>query len=91
MFATLDPTLRLLELPSRRRVLLSDTVGFIRNLPHTLIKAFRATLEEVCEADLILLVSDCSSPNRSQQEDDVRKVLEEIGRASCRERVFRTV
>ena len=79
MFATLDPTLRLLELPSRRRVLLSDTVGFIRNLPHTLIKAFRATLEEVCEADLILLVSDCSSPNRTQQEADVRKVLEEIG------------
>jgi GTP-binding protein HflX len=79
MFATLDPTLRLLELPSRRRVLLSDTVGFIRNLPHTLIKAFRATLEEVCEADLILLVSDCSSPHRAQQEADVRKVLEEIG------------
>ena len=79
MFATVDPTLRLLELPSRRRVLLSDTVGFIRHLPHTLIKAFRATLEEVCEADLILLVSDCSSPNRTQQEEDVRKVLEEIG------------
>ena len=79
MFATLDPTLRVLELPSHRRVLVSDTVGFIRNLPHTLIKAFRATLEEVCEADLILLVSDCSSPNRAQQEADVRKVLEEIG------------
>lgn len=79
MFATLDPTLRLLELPSRRRVLLSDTVGFIRNLPHTLIKAFRATLEEVCEGALILLVSDYSSPNRAQQEADVRKVLEEIG------------
>ncbi|MGH9786210.1 MAG: GTPase HflX, partial [Terriglobia bacterium] len=79
MFATLDPKLRLLELPSRRRVLVSDTVGFIRHLPHTLIKAFRATLEEVCEADLILLVSDYSSPNRSQQEDDVRKVLQEIG------------
>jgi GTP-binding protein HflX len=79
MFATLDPTLRLLELPSRRRVLLSDTVGFIRNLPHTLIRAFRATLEEVCESDLILLVSDYASSNRSQQEADVRKVLEEIG------------
>ncbi len=79
MFATLDPTLRLLELPSRRRVLLSDTVGFIRHLPHTLIKAFRATLEEVAEAALILLVSDCSSPSRAQQEEDVRKVLEEIG------------
>jgi len=79
MFATLDPTLRLLELPSRRRVLLSDTVGFIRNLPHTLIKAFRATLEEVSEAALILVVSDCSSPSRAQQEEDVRKVLAEIG------------
>jgi len=79
MFATLDPTLRMLELPSRRRVLLSDTVGFIRNLPHTLIKAFRATLEEAGEAALILLVSDCSSPNRAQQEEDVRKVLDEIG------------
>ena len=79
MFATLDPTLRLLELPSRRRVLLSDTVGFIRNLPHTLVKAFRATLEEVSEAALILVVSDCSSPSRAQQEEDVRKVLAEIG------------
>jgi GTPase len=68
MFATLDPTLRHLDLPSHRRVLLSDTVGFIRNLPHTLIKAFRATLEEVTEAALILLVSDCSSPHRVQQE-----------------------
>ena len=78
MFATLDPTLRLLELPSRRRVLLSDTVGFIRDLPHTLVKAFRATLEEVSEAALILVVSDSSSPNRAQQEEDVRRVLAEI-------------
>ena len=79
MFATLDPTLRLLELPSRRRVLVSDTVGFIRNLPHTLIKAFRATLEEVCEATMILLVSDGSAPNRVEQEGQVRNVLQEIG------------
>ncbi len=79
MFATLDPTLRLLVLPSHRRVLVSDTVGFIRNLPHTLIKAFRATLEEVTEADLILIVSDCSSPGREQQEAQVEKVLAEIG------------
>ncbi|MBI4458443.1 MAG: GTPase HflX, partial [Acidobacteria bacterium] len=79
MFATLDPTLRLLELPSRRRVLLSDTVGFIRNLPHTLIKAFRATLEEVVEAELVLMVSDCSAPARAQQDEEVGKVLEEIG------------
>lgn len=79
MFATLDPTLRVLELPSRRRVLLSDTVGFIRNLPHTLIKAFRATLEEVVEGELILLVSDAASPGRAQQEEQVSNVLEEIG------------
>lgn len=79
MFATLDPTLRLLELPSQRRVLVSDTVGFIRNLPHTLIKAFRATLEEVAEADLILIVSDSSSPSRVQQDEQVKSVLEEIG------------
>ena len=79
MFATLDPTLRLLELPSRRRVLVSDTVGFIRNLPHTLIKAFRATLEEVVEAELILMVSDCSSPERAQQDEQVEKVMAELG------------
>ncbi|HWP83673.1 MAG TPA: GTPase HflX [Terriglobia bacterium] len=79
MFATLDPTVRLLELPSHRRVLLSDTVGFIRNLPHTLIQAFRATLEEVVEAEMLLLVSDASSPSREQQEEQVRRVLREIG------------
>ncbi|MBI3894315.1 MAG: GTPase HflX [Acidobacteria bacterium] len=79
MFATLDPTLRLLELPSRRRMLVSDTVGFLRNLPHTLIKAFRATLEEVCEATMILLVSDCAAPNRHEKEEQVRNVLQEIG------------
>ncbi len=62
MFATLDPTVRPVILPSRRRVLMSDTVGFIRNLPTTLVKAFRATLEEVNEAALILHVVDASSP-----------------------------
>ncbi len=62
MFATLDPTVRPLLLPSRRRVLVSDTVGFIRNLPTTLVKAFRATLEEVTEAALVLHVVDVSSP-----------------------------
>ena len=62
MFATLDPTVRPLILPSRRRVLVSDTVGFIRNLPTTLVKAFRATLEEVNEAALVLHVVDASSP-----------------------------
>ena len=62
MFATLDPTIRAVSLPSRRKALLSDTVGFIRNLPHTLVSAFRATLEEVQRASLILQVSDASSP-----------------------------
>ena len=61
MFATLDPTVRQFTLPSNRRVLLSDTVGFIRNLPTTLVKAFRATLEEVTEASLLLHVVDASS------------------------------
>jgi GTPase len=79
MFATLDPTARQLELPSRRHVLLSDTVGFIRNLPHTLIDAFRATLEEVVEAEMLLLVSDAASASRAQQDEQVRQVLDEIG------------
>ena len=66
MFATLDPTVRPLALPSRRRVLLSDTVGFIRSLPTTLVEAFRATLEEVKEAALVLHVVDLSAPNASE-------------------------
>jgi GTP-binding protein HflX len=78
MFATLDPTVRPLVLPSRRRVLLSDTVGFIRNLPTTLIKAFRATLEEVNEAALILHVVDSSSPAAAEHVAHVWKVLGEI-------------
>jgi GTP-binding protein HflX len=81
MFATLDPTVRTLTLPSRRRMLLSDTVGFIRNLPVTLVKAFRATLEEVTEAALILHVVDTSSGHAEQQMAHVRKVLSEIGAA----------
>jgi GTP-binding protein HflX len=79
LFATLDPTLRALDLPSRRRVLLSDTVGFIRGLPTTLVEAFRATLEEVCEAALILLVVDIANPHRREQAEQVEKVLAEIG------------
>ena len=79
MFATLDPTVRALTLPSRRRVLLSDTVGFIRNLPTTLVKAFRATLEEVREASLLLHVVDASSPHSGLQISQVHKVVEEIG------------
>ena len=79
MFSTLDPKLRALVLPSRRKVLVSDTVGFIRNLPHTLITSFRATLEEVEMADVLLHVQDCSSPERMQQKEDVEKVLTELG------------
>src|SRR5690242_9338417 len=82
MFATLDPTVRPLQLPSRRRVLLSDTVGFIRNLPTTLVKAFRATLEEVTEAAVVLHVVDVSSPSAPEQTRHVLKVLAEIGAAA---------
>ena len=79
MFSTLDPKLRAVVLPSRRKALLSDTVGFIRNLPHTLITSFRATLEEVEKADVLLHVQDCSSPQREQQKEEVEKVLTELG------------
>jgi GTPase len=79
MFATLDPTVRGLNLPSRRRVLVSDTVGFIRNLPTTLVKAFRATLEEVADAAVILHVVDISSPHAGAHTAHVFKVLAEIG------------
>jgi len=78
MFATLDPTIRGITLPSRRQVLLSDTVGFIRNLPHSLVSAFRATLEEVQRAELILQVSDASSPLSAEQDAQVEKVLKEL-------------
>ena len=78
MFATLDPTIRGVKLPSKREVLLSDTVGFIRNLPHTLVSAFRATLEEVQRASLILHVSDASSPLSAEQDVQVEKVLKEL-------------
>ena len=78
MFATLDPTLRHAVLPSKREVLLSDTVGFIRNLPHTLVSAFRATLEEVQRASLLLHVSDVTSPTASEQQAQVEEVLREL-------------
>ncbi|MGZ4788554.1 MAG: GTPase HflX [Terriglobales bacterium] len=78
MFATLDPTIRSIVLPSKRKILLSDTVGFIRNLPHTLVSAFRATLEEVQRATLILHVSDATSPNRTEQDLQVEIVLKEL-------------
>ena len=85
MFATLDPTVRHITLPSRRKVLLSDTVGFIRNLPTTLVKAFRATLEEVVEATLLLHVVDASSPHAGHQTAHVLKVLAEIGAGATRQ------
>lgn len=79
MFATLDPTIRGVRLPSRRRVLLSDTVGFLRDLPPDLIAAFRATLEEVQEAALILHVTDISDPQHAEHDAEVLKVLSELG------------
>ncbi|MGB9074455.1 MAG: GTPase HflX [Terriglobales bacterium] len=78
LFATLDPTIRAVHLPSRRKMLLSDTVGFIRHLPHTLVSAFRATLEEVQRATLILQVSDASSPLSAEQDAQVESVLKEL-------------
>jgi len=78
MFATLDPTLRHIVLPSRREIVLSDTVGFIRNLPHTLVSAFRATLEEVQRASLLLHVADVTSPVAEEQQEQVEAVLREL-------------
>ena len=78
MFATLDPKLRAIELPSRRKVLLSDTVGFIRNLPHTLVTSFRATLEEVAQAEVLLHVRDAASAYGEEQKSQVEKVLGEL-------------
>jgi GTP-binding protein HflX len=78
MFATLDPKLRAIELPSRRKILLSDTVGFIRNLPHTLVTSFRATLEEVAQAEVLLHVRDAASTYGEDQKAQVEKVLGEL-------------
>jgi GTP-binding protein HflX len=78
MFATLDPKLHVLTLPSRRRILLSDTVGFIRALPHTLVNAFRATLEEVQRAEVLIHVMDASSESLATHRDEVEKVLKEL-------------
>jgi len=78
MFATLDPKLRVIDLPSRRQVLLSDTVGFIRNLPHTLVTSFRATLEEVAQAEVLLHIRDAASTYGEEQKSQVEKVLDEL-------------
>lgn len=79
LFATLDPTLRRMKLPHGAMVILSDTVGFISNLPTHLVAAFRATLEEVVEADLILHVRDMADPDRASQADDVEAILKSLG------------
>jgi len=78
LFATLDPTMRAIKLPSGRKCILSDTVGFISDLPHELVAAFRATLEEVSEADIILHVRDISAPETKLQKRNVEQVLEEL-------------
>lgn len=79
MFATLDPTTRRLRLPTNQNVLLTDTVGFIKKLPHDLVESFKATLEEVVQADLLIHVVDASHPQAEEQILAVNKVLEEIG------------
>jgi GTP-binding protein HflX len=79
LFVTLDPLVRRVDLPDRRELLLSDTVGFIDRLPHTLVAAFRATLEETADADLVLHVIDASNPERERHLAAVTRVLEEVG------------
>jgi GTPase len=79
LFVTLDPLVRQVRLPDRRELLVSDTVGFIDRLPHALVAAFRATLEEVAESDLVLHVIDAANPERSRQIAAVKRVLDEVG------------
>src|SRR5262249_45670770 len=79
LFATLDPTMRVLALPSGRKVILSDTVGFISDLPTDLVAAFRATLEEVSAADIIVHVRDAAHPESEAQRLSVHRVLGEMG------------
>jgi GTP-binding protein HflX len=79
LFATLDPTMRQLKLPSGRSVILSDTVGFVSDLPHELVAAFRATLEEVLEADVIVHVRDVAHDETEPQKKDVEEVLKQLG------------
>ena len=87
LFATLDPTMRSIELPSGAKVILSDTVGFISDLPTDLVAAFRATLEEVISADLILHVRDAANEDTEIQKTDVEAVLESLGRPDAGDRV----
>jgi GTP-binding protein HflX len=89
LFATLDPTMRVIELPHGRKAILSDTVGFISDLPTTLVAAFRATLEEVVEADILLHVRDVSHPETEAQAEDVKQVLGQLGiDEASRERII---
>jgi GTP-binding protein HflX len=81
LFVTLDPLVRQVSLPDKRQILVSDTVGFINRLPHTLVAAFRATLEQVAEADLVLHVIDASSSDRESHVEAVERVIEEVGAA----------
>jgi len=81
LFATLDPTMRMLQLPSGRKIILSDTVGFISDLPTELIAAFRATLEEVVESDIILHVRDISNEMHAEQRENVLKIMRDLGMA----------
>ena len=87
LFATLDPTTRKLELPGGESVLLTDTVGFIRKLPHHLVKAFKSTLDEVSYADILLIVSDSSDPELAEHIDVTKSVIEELG-ASDKEIIY---
>ena len=79
LFATLDPSMRKIKLPSGKEVILSDTVGFISDLPHELIMSFRATLEEVLSADIVVHIRDAASPHSKEQRKDVLDVLESLG------------
>ena len=79
MFATLDPTARALTLPDGRTVMLIDTVGLVRRLPHQLVEAFQSTLEEAADADLLLHVCDISSPEVDDQIEVTRRLLDELG------------
>ena len=79
LFATLDPTMRSVTLPSGRQIVLADTVGFISQLPTELVEAFKSTLEEVVQADLLLHVHDAASPLVAEEAEDVRGVLADLG------------
>ena len=79
LFVTLDPLVRRVKLPDMRQILMSDTVGFIDRLPHQLVAAFQATLEEVASANLLLHVADAAAHDRSRRDEAVRSVLEEVG------------